>query len=241
MICLGVNVDHVATVRQARRTTEPDPVAAAVLAELGGADSIICHLREDRRHVQERDVRVLRSAISTRLNLEMGLSPEIIAIALEIAPDQVTFVPERRQELTTEGGLDVVGLRRAVEEAVRKFRAKGIRVNLFVDPDARLLEAAARVEADMVEIHTGVYANSKSEREEEAALNAIREGVFFARNLRLRIAAGHGLTYRNVGRVAAVAGIEELNIGHSIVSRAVLVGMERAVHEMKELIRQAGA
>ncbi len=236
---LGVNVDHVATVRQARRTDEPDPVSAAMLAELAGADSIVCHLREDRRHVQDRDLKILRETVRTRLNLEMALSDEIIRIAILVHPDQVTLVPERRQEVTTEGGLDIVGRRAEVQEAVRRFREAGIPVSLFIDPDREQVQASKVVGAEIVEIHTGTYANAKTAAERLEAVRRVHGACATARNAKLSVAAGHGLTYRNVREIAAIPEIEELNIGHSIVSRSILVGFERAVFEMREIIESA--
>ncbi len=236
---LTVNVDHVATVRQARLTIEPDPVHAAVLAELGGADGITVHLREDRRHIQDRDVEILRRTVQVPLNLEMGLDPGIIRIALETVPDLVTFVPEKRQELTTEGGLDVASQVRRIRGAVDAFHEKDVRVSLFVDPEPSQLEAVASTGADAVELHTGAYANAKGDPRDEA-LRRIRYASSRARkDLGLAVHAGHGLTWRNVRPVAALPAITELAIGHSIIARAVLVGMERAVREMKEIIRAA--
>lgn len=235
MIHLGVNVDHVATLRQARRTYEPDPVRAAALAELGGADGITIHLREDRRHIQERDLRLLRETTAVKLNLEMACSEEIAQIALQVRPDQATLVPERREEITTEGGLDVVGQLERVTDFVHRLQDAGITVSLFIDPDIRQIEAAARTGAKAVELHTGAYANAKGEKQQyelavlrRASQDVIRHG--------LRLHAGHGLTYRNVQPIAAISGMEELNIGHSIVARAILVGMVQAVREMKDLI-----
>ncbi len=233
MVKLGVNIDHVATVRQARGINEPDPVAAAVLAELAGADGITVHLREDRRHIQDRDVYLLRQVIKTRLNLEMALSPEIIAIALELKPDSVTLVPEKREELTTEGGLDVVNHLEAIREAGRRFQEQGIVVSLFIDPDSEQINAARASGADYIEIHTGRYCDALTPAAVEEEFQLIAAAVITARNLNLGVNAGHGLNYRNVGRIAAIPGIEELNIGHSIIGRAVLVGLERAVREMK--------
>jgi pyridoxine 5-phosphate synthase len=232
---LGVNIDHVATVRQARRGAEPDPVLAASLAELGGADSIVCHLREDRRHIQDRDLDLLRKTVKTRLNLEMGLAPEIIAIALKTRPDQVTLVPERRQELTTEGGLDVAGALKRVRDAVARFQAAGIEVSLFIDPDSRQIDASRKSGATIVEIHTGDYANHP----DAAHLSRLATAATHAAGLKLFVAAGHGLDYKNTAAVAAIPEFEELNIGHSIVSRALFVGFERAVREMKKLMRKA--
>ncbi|MBN2233236.1 MAG: pyridoxine 5'-phosphate synthase [Deltaproteobacteria bacterium] len=239
MVKLGVNIDHVATVRQARGGHDPEPVAAAALAELAGADGITIHLREDRRHIQDRDVRLLRQTISTRLNLEMALAEEIIAIALEVEPDSVTLVPEKRRELTTEGGLDVIGNMDAVSRAVERFRQRDIIVSLFIDPDPAQVDAGARTGADFVEIHTGRYGDAGGASARAAELELIEDACIAARNLGLGLNAGHGLNYLNVGPVAAIAGMQELNIGHSIVGRAVLVGLERAVREMKELIAEA--
>ena len=232
---LGVNVDHVATVRQARRTHEPDPVWAAMLAELGGADGITIHLREDRRHIQERDVRLLRDSVSVKLNLELACDDAVLQLAGEVRPDQATLVPERREEITTEGGLDVAGQRVRIAKAIDILRDAGIYVSLFLDPDVRQLEAAADLKAQAVELHTGQYSLATGEqlnRELAVLANAGRQ----VRDLGMVLHAGHGLTYRNVQPVAEIDGMHELNIGHSIVSRAVLVGMERAVREMRQLI-----
>jgi pyridoxine 5-phosphate synthase len=238
-IALTVNVDHVATVRQARKADEPDPVHAAVLAELGGADGITVHLREDRRHIQDRDVELLRRTAKVPLNLEMGLAPEILAIALRLRPDWVTLVPEKRQELTTEGGLDVRSDVARIRKAAKRLKDRGIVVSLFVDPDRAQLEASAEAGADAVELHTGAYANARG-KERERALAVLREAAAFARGQHgLGVHAGHGLTYGNVMPVAAIPEVSDLAIGHSIVARAVLVGMERAVREMKELMLRA--
>ncbi len=236
MVSLGVNIDHVATVRQARRAVEPDPIAAAVLAELGGADGITVHLREDRRHIQDRDVHVLRETVRTHLNLEMAATAEMVAIALQIKPDYVTLVPEKRTEVTTEGGLDVVVGLSPVGQAVERLQAAGIPVSLFIDPNPAQLKAAAQVEAKFIELHTGRYADAPSEVERAKELASLAGATEQALALGLRVNAGHGLTYWNVGPVARLAGIEELNIGHSIIARAVLVGLERAVREMKQAI-----
>jgi pyridoxine 5-phosphate synthase len=241
MIRLGVNIDHVATVRQARRAEEPDPVAAAVLALLGGADGITVHLREDRRHIQERDVRLLRQLVLPRLNLEMAAVDEIVELAYAVRPDEATLVPERREELTTEGGLDVVANRQAVSQAVDRLRAAGIEVAIFVDPDARQIEAAKLVGASAVEIQTARYAEARTPRQQQQELAALEQAAAFARDHGLHLHLGHGLNYTNVQAVARIPGVEELNIGHSIVARAVLVGMERAVREMKQAIQQAAA
>lgn len=237
---LYVNVDHVATVRQARRTDEPDPVRAAILAELAGADGITIHLREDRRHIQDRDVRVLMQMARTVVNLEMAASGPIVDLALELRPFQVTLVPERREEVTTEGGLDLVGTgaRERVGAAVRTLTEAGIHSSLFIDPTSEALEASRALGVPAVELHTGEYANARGaarERELDRLARAAAEGS----RLGLAVHAGHGLTYENVTPVAAIREIEELNIGHSIVSRAVLVGMERAVREMRALLREA--
>lgn len=238
---LGVNVDHVATVRQARRAVEPDPVAAAALAELGGADGITVHLREDRRHINDRDVRILRETVRTRLNLEMAAVEEIVRIAAEIKPDQATLVPERREEVTTEGGLNVVAGESRLREAVESLKDEDIRVSLFIEADPEQIEASVRVGADAIEIHTGRYADAADEESRNSELARIIQGVKQADGLDLRVHAGHGLTYWNVEPLARVEEIREFNIGHSIISRAVLVGMERAVREMKEIILRAGA
>ncbi|MEA2109133.1 MAG: pyridoxine 5'-phosphate synthase [Pseudomonadota bacterium] len=236
MVKLGVNIDHVATIRQARGISEPDPVAAAVLAELAGADGITIHLREDRRHIQDRDLFLLRQVIKTRLNLEMALALEIIAIAEEVKPESVTLVPEKREELTTEGGLDVIGQQGVVENAVRRFHENEIIVSLFIDPDPDQIDASRQVGADFIEIHTGRYCDAETASERDQEFKKIEAACFMARNLNLEVNAGHGLNYRNVQPIAAIPGIYELNIGHSIVGRAVLVGLERAVREMKALL-----
>jgi pyridoxine 5-phosphate synthase len=232
-----VNIDHVATIRQARRTVEPDPVAAAVLAELGGADGITVHLREDRRHIQERDVRILRQTVRTHLNLEMAPTEEMIAIALDIQPDYVTLVPEKREEVTTEGGIDIVNNLSRFREVVDKLQRAAIPVSWFIDADVTQIQAAAETKAKFIELHTGKYADATSEDERHQELTILQEGTKQAIALGLRINAGHGLTYGNVYPVACIEGMEELNIGHSIISRAVLVGLERAVQEMKLAMR----
>ena len=239
MARLGVNIDHVATVRQARGGTEPDPVAAAVLAELAGADGITIHLREDRRHIQDRDLRLLRQTVQSRLNLEMAATEEMIGIALAVKPDMVTLVPEKRQELTTEGGLDVRIHLEALRAAVAKLQDGGLAVSLFVDPDPDQIKAADKAGADYVEIHTGTFAEARSWQEERAELDKIENAVRLATKLGLGVNAGHGLNYANIKKMTTVKGIEEYNIGHAIISRAVLVGLERAVREMVELVRYA--
>ena len=236
---LGVNVDHVATVRQARRAPEPDPVQAALLAELGGADGITVHLRSDRRHIQDRDVEILRQTVKTRLNVEMAATQEMLRIALTVKPDQATLVPERREELTTEGGLDVVLNSIQLKPVVKTLSEAGIEVSLFVDPDPEQMKEARKIDAHAVEINTASYADARDARSREEALRRIGDVVRLGRKLSLAVHAGHGLTYRNVGQVAALPEIAELNIGHSIVARAVLVGFERAVREMAEQIRGA--
>jgi pyridoxine 5-phosphate synthase len=236
---LGVNIDHVATLRQARGGREPDPVGAAFLAELGGADGITVHLREDRRHIQDRDLRLLRETVGVRLNLEAAVAPEIVAIALEIRPDQVTFVPERRMELTTEGGLDVAGNRQRVDEAVQRCRDAGMEVSLFIDPDPAQVEASVAVGAAAVELHTGRYADAPFGHRRAGELDALARAGAAVTAAGLALHAGHGLNYLNVGAVARLPGMAELNIGHSLVARAVFVGLERAVREMKICITNA--
>jgi len=233
LLTLGVNIDHVATLRQARRTVEPDPVAAAVLAELGGADGITTHLREDRRHIQERDIRLLRQTVRTRLNLEMAATSEMVAIALDLKPNYVTLVPEKREEVTTEGGLDVIGNLTRLAEVVNQLQLAQIPVSLFIDPEPDQITATAKIQAQFIELHTGKYAEASQETSQAKELNALKQGCEQALSLGLRVNAGHGLTYWNVYPVACLPGMEELNIGHTIISRAVLVGLERAVREMK--------
>jgi pyridoxine 5-phosphate synthase len=236
MASLGVNIDHIANIRQARRGVEPDPVSHALLAELGGADGITVHLREDRRHIQDRDVELLRAIVRSRLNLEMAATPEMEAIALRIRPDMVTLVPERRQEVTTEGGLDAAGQQEPLRALVAKLQEAGIGVSLFVDPDGVQLDAAAACGARWVELHTGTYAEA-AWTEQPQQLARLSEGTAIARSLGLRVNAGHGLTYQNVEPIAAIDGMEELNIGHTIVARAMAVGLEQAVRQMKALIQ----
>ena len=239
---LYVNIDHVATVRQARGTDEPDPVRAAVLCELGGADGITVHLREDRRHIQDRDVELLLRTTRTPVNLELAAASDVLALAEEWRPYQATLVPERREEVTTEGGIEIHGeaARRWLGEAVRRLKEAGIRASLFIDPDADAVRASVALGADAVELHTGEYANTRgAERQEQ--LSRLRRAAALGRSVGLAVHAGHGLTYENVAPVAAVGEIEELNIGHSIVSRAVFTGIERATREMAELLRRARA
>ncbi len=236
-----VNVDHVATVREARRTDEPDPVRAAMLVEFAGADGITVHLREDRRHVSERDVRLLMETVRTGVNLELAAATDVLDIACVLKPMQATLVPESREEVTTEGGLALGddGVRTATSEAVERLSSAGIRTSLFVDPDLKTIEISANLGVTAVELHTGEYANATHAEERDIQLTRLRAAAQTAVGLGLAVHAGHGLTYENVTPVAAIAPIEELNIGHSIVSRAVFVGMERAVREMRALIREA--
>ena len=236
MASLGVNIDHIANIRQARRTVEPDPVPFAMLAELGGADGITVHLREDRRHIQDRDVELLRQTVRSRLNLEMAATEEMVGIAVSIVPDMVTLVPERREEVTTEGGLDVAAQLQTLRPMVTRLQESGIPVSLFVDPEQRQLEACRDSGARWVELHTGSYAEANWDQQ-PIELARITEGVSTARQLNLRVNAGHGLTYQNVEPIAAIPGMEELNIGHTIVARAVAVGLQQAVQEMKALIQ----
>ncbi|MFO8013453.1 MAG: pyridoxine 5'-phosphate synthase [Phycisphaerae bacterium] len=233
---LGVNIDHVATLRQARGGAEPDPVWAAVEAELGGAAGITLHLREDRRHIQDRDLELLRRTVQVKLNLEMAVTDAMVDVACRVRPDQATLVPEGRQELTTEGGLDVAGREQAVTEAVHRLRGTGIVVSHFIDPAPEQIEAAARTGAEAVEFHTGEYANAVGPEGRNRELARLAEGSERGRSLGLVVHAGHGLTYTNVQPVAAIAGIEELNIGHSIICRAIFVGLREAVREMARLI-----
>ena len=233
MIRLGVNIDHVATVRQARRAKEPDPVTAAALALLGGADGITIHLREDRRHIQDRDLRILRETVPTGLNLEMACSDEIVRIGIQAKPDQVTLVPEKRQELTTEGGLDAIGSFAIVEKTVRALQQAGIPTALFIDPNLKQTDAAKKVGVHAIEFHTGVYADATTPAESARQLQQLAEAAAHAVELGLHVHMGHGLNYLNVKPIVRIPGVEELNIGHSIVSRAVLVGMVAAVRDMK--------
>ena len=241
MARLCVNVDHVATVRQARRTVEPDPVWAAVQAELGGAIGITVHLREDRRHIQDRDVRLLRQTVRGKLNLELAAVEEMLKFALEVKPDQATLVPEKREEVTTEGGLDAAGQEDRLKEYVSRLLDGGRQVSLFIDPDANQISAAARLGADFIEINTAAYSEAKTPTELDKEFEAIRAAVLQARKEGLGVHAGHGLTYLNVSRVAALAEISELNIGHSIVSRSIFSGMEKAVRDMVALLEGASA
>ena len=233
---LGVNVDHIATLREARKAPEPDPVAAAVLAEMGGADGVTVHLRGDRRHIQDRDIEVLRKVVQTRLNLEMAANPAMVTLAATHKPDQATLVPERREELTTEGGLDVMLNQTLVRKTVLDLREAGIAVSIFVDPDYDQIRAITKLEVRMIEINTAKYSEARREEQALAEADKVAQAARAAAKLGMRVLAGHGLTYRNVRRIAQIPEIEELNIGHSIVARAALVGMERAVREMKALL-----
>jgi pyridoxine 5-phosphate synthase len=236
---LGVNIDHVATLRQARRGKQPDPLLAAALAELSGANQITMHLREDRRHIQDRNLRLMRETCKTMLNLEMAATQELVKIAYEVRPNTSTLVPERREELTTEGGLDVVGQREALRKVVTTLRDADIEVSLFIDPDLDQVRAAHKVDANRVELHTGRYSEARTAQDRAAEFARLVDCSKAARKLGLSVAAGHGLDYQNVQPVARIEEIEELNIGHSIIGRAVFVGIERAVREMIELIHSA--
>ena len=235
MASLGVNIDHIANVRQARQTVEPDPIPLAMLAEIGGADGITIHLREDRRHIQDRDLRILRETVQTKLNLEMAATDEMLKIALKNRPDMVTLVPEKREEVTTEGGLEVVSNKEYLKSIIYKLQSSDIPVSLFIDPIQEQLEASSEINSTYVELHTGNYAN-KTLKSKEKELAKIKESTQMARQMGLRVNAGHGLTYQNVEPIAAIQGIEELNIGHTIIARALSVGLIEAVKEMKRLI-----
>jgi pyridoxine 5-phosphate synthase len=235
MVELGVNIDHVATLRQARKTYEPEPVTAAALAELGGADGITIHLREDRRHINDRDLRLLRETVAIKLNLELSVADEIVGIACQVKPDQATIVPERREEVTTEGGLDVLSHRDATRQAIDRLKAAGIGVSLFLDADARQIEAAKQLGADAVELHTGQYALARGTAQHEQLVSLTNAGKLIS-DLGMTLHAGHGLNYHNVVPVARIPKMHELNIGHAIISRAVFVGLEQAVREMKQLV-----
>jgi pyridoxine 5-phosphate synthase len=239
-VLLGVNIDHVATLREARGTRYPEPIQAALAAEQAGADAITLHLREDRRHIQDRDVELLRGILQTRMNLEMAATPEMGRIAARVRPADCCLVPERRAELTTEGGLDVAGSRSQLKEFCAMLTEAGVRVSLFIDPEAHQIEAAREIGAPVVEIHTGRYADASDRNECAAELERIRRAVDFGAELGLHVNAGHGLDYHNVQAVAAIAGVRELNIGHSIISRAIFTGLDAAVREMKWLMDNPG-
>ena len=238
MIELGVNIDHIATVRQARRTVEPDPIWAAALAELGGADGITVHLREDRRHIQDRDVNLLRETVRCKLNLEMACAEEIIKIACKIRPDQVTLVPERREEITTEGGLDVAGQAEAVKKIVKRLQDRGMTVSLFLDPDPKQIESGFHTGCDAIELHTGCYALAETTEKRTVEFNRLQTAGTEIHIAGIRLHAGHGLTYHNVLPIASIPNMLELNIGHSIIARALMVGMKEAVTEMKRLLER---
>ncbi len=237
MAGLAVNVDHVATLREARKIHYPEPVAAAVLAELAGADGIVVHLREDRRHIQDRDVRILRKIVQTKLILEMASTSEMVGIALDIKPDIVTLVPEKREELTTEGGLDLIVHKNSIAEAVGSLQNSGIPVSIFIDPDPEQIKLAHQIDASMVEIHTGTFCDATTSIKREKAFSIIVDAVKLAHKLKLKVNAGHGICYKTIKAFKGLKEIDEFSIGHSIVSRAVLVGMERAVKEMLALIK----
>jgi len=234
---LGVNIDHVATLREVRHGIEPEPAFAALIAQAAGAEAIVAHLREDRRHIKDRDLCILKEIVKVKLNLEMSISEEIVRIACKVKPDQATLVPERRQELTTEGGLDVVSNLKKIKEAVGRLEKNGIEASLFIDPDTKQIDAAKKLRIKMIELHTGRYADAKNKKEEDKYFKELETAVRYAKDKGIHVFAGHGLNYYNVSRVAKIKGIEELNIGYSIVCRAVLVGLERAVREMKELMK----
>jgi pyridoxine 5-phosphate synthase len=237
MLNLGVNIDHVATLREVRHGIEPEPAFAALICQASGADSIVAHLREDRRHIKERDLYILKEIVRVKLNLEMSIAQEIVRIACKVKPDQATLVPERRQELTTEGGLDAVSNFNSIKQVFYKLDKQAIMVSLFIDPDKKQIDAVRKLGIRMIELHTGRYADAKNKKEQDKYFEELETAVKYARDKGLHVFAGHGLNYYNVSRVAKIEGIEELNIGYSIVCRAVLVGLERAVREMKALMR----
>lgn len=238
MAGLAVNVDHVATIREARKASYPDPVAAALMAEVAGADGIVVHLREDRRHIQDRDVRILRNVVQTKLILEMAATPEMVGVALDIQPDLVTLVPEKRAELTTEGGLDMVVHRHTIAETVDTLQNSGIPVSIFIDPDPEQIKLVHRVNASMIEIHTGTFCDAVTPSKKDAAFDRIVDAIKFAHKLKLGINAGHGICYNTIKDFRGLHEIDEFSIGHSIIARAVLTGMEAAVREMRDLVRQ---
>ena len=237
MVRLGVNVDHIATLREARKGKLPDPIAAAVLAEMAGAHGIVCHLREDRRHIKDKDLYLLNEIVKTHLNMEMAPTDEMVKIATEVVPDLVTLVPERREEVTTEGGLDVISNFEYLQEAITILRANNIVVSLFIDPDINQIKAAVRVKADYVELHTGNYANAESLHRVNDEMERIRSMAVAANKLGLGVSAGHGLNYQNVREIACIPQVEELNIGHAIIARAAMTGLERAVKDMLDLMK----
>jgi len=235
---LMVNIDHIATLREARGTYYPDPVYATGLVEMAGASGIIIHLREDRRHIKDRDVRILRDVVKTKLNLEMAATPEMIKIARDIKPDMITLVPEKREELTTEGGLDVVTFSDKLKKTIEKIKEKGIKVSLFVDPKEPQIVEAYKIDADMIEIHTGAYSDAQSEKVREEELKKVMLSAAKGKKLGLGVNAGHGLHYHNVKEIASIREIDELSIGHSIIARAIFVGLDRAIRDMIELIKR---
>lgn len=235
---LAINIDHIATLRNARGGKEPDPVKAALICEAAGAEGIVCHLREDRRHIRDEDVRLLRQTVKTKLDLEMAATDEIINIAIATLPELATFVPERRQELTTEGGLDVLANKRRLEDVIKTFHQHNILVSLFVNPDQVQIEASKEIRADMIEIHTGEYADARNEHEQQEQLLRIQRAATLAKSIGLGVNGGHGLNYVNVAPVAAIPEIDELSIGHAIISHALVVGLDRAVREMGALVQR---
>jgi pyridoxine 5-phosphate synthase len=238
-ILLGVNIDHIATIRQARGTRYPDPVQAAMVAEEAGADGITLHMREDLRHIQARDVRIIKSVLQTRMNLELAVTEAMLDFAEEIKPEHACFVPEKREELTTEGGLDVLGCYDSVAMAVKRLQGIGSEVSLFIDPDLRQIDAAAAVGAPVIELHTGCYANATNDREQKEELQRIKEAAKYAASLRLIVNAGHGLNYHNVKPIAVIKELHELNIGHAIIARALFCGLYKAVQDMRHLMLEA--
>jgi len=240
MIRLGVNIDHVATIRQARLDPEPDPVAAAVICELAGAHQITVHLRGDRRHIQMRDLRLLRETVKSELNLEMGATAEMVRIALEVKPEHATLVPEKREEVTTEGGLDVAGQRAKIRRVVHKLKDEGIIVSLFIDPDENQIRASAKTGAEFVELHTGRYANAATRAEQDVEFEALRKSAELAHSLGLGVNAGHGLTNLNLERITALPHLNEVNIGHNIVAKALFVGLDRAVRDILDILHRRG-
>jgi len=233
---LGVNIDHIATLREVRAGIEPEPVFAALTCQVSGADSIVVHLREDRRHIKERDLYILKEVVKIKLNLEMSTAKDIVDIACKVKPHQATLVPEKRQEITTEGGLDAAGNFKKIKQAIDKMEKEGIAVSLFIDPDKKQIDAAGKTGVRMIELHTGRYANAGEGKGQDRYFKELETATGYARDLGLHVFAGHGLNYYNVARISRVKGIEELNIGYSIICRAVLVGLDKAVREMKALI-----
>ena len=234
---LGVNIDHVATLRQARMEKLPDPVDAAIICELAGCNSIVCHLREDRRHIQDRDLYLLKEVVKTRLNLEMALSKDVVKIALDVKPDQITLVPEKIEEVTTEGGLDVIKNFESIKENIENFKKSGISISIFIEPDEKQIEAAKNSGAESIEIHTGIYSKAKNEECANIELKKIIKATKYATSIGLRVYAGHGLNYLNTPQICLIKGIEELNIGQSIIARSIFTGLENAVKEMIQIIK----